>query len=138
MIAATSAEPDTARRTVAEGIAGLDAIASGRSFDSDLVRAIVAAIYAEPDEDPPTAEEFTDRAAGLADVLAACRTAATALAARADPADAAAYAQWLESIAARVCGASRTGGVMGVGGARVTAAEQRFLTDLGRALRGLS
>jgi predicted transcriptional regulator len=32
---------------VAEGLAGLDAIAAGRAFDSDLVRAVVAAIYAE-------------------------------------------------------------------------------------------
>jgi hypothetical protein len=136
MIAATSAEPDTARRTVAEGIAGLDAIAAGRSSDSDLVRGIVTAIYAESDDEPPTAEEFTDRPAGLSDVLAACRTASAILADRADPADAAAYRHWLETIAARVCAASRSGGVLGLGGERVSAAEHRFLADLSAALRG--
>jgi hypothetical protein len=135
MIAATSAEADTPRRTVAEGIAGLDAIAAGRSSDSDLVRSIVTAIYAEADEEPPTAEEFTDRPAGLAEVLSACRTASALLSKRADPADAAAYRQWLETIAARVCAASRSGGVLGLGGERVSAAEKKFLADLGAALR---
>ena len=134
MIAATSASADAPRRTVAEGIAGLDAIAAGRSSDSDLVRAVVAAIYAESDEDTPTAEEFTDRAAGLAEVLASCRAASTVLYARADPADAAAYRHWVSTVAARVCGAAKSGGVLGLGGERVSAAEGRFLADLGVAL----
>jgi hypothetical protein len=56
------------------------------------------------------------------------------LAARADPADSAAYRQWLQSIAARVCGASRSGGVLGLGRERFSAAERRFLADLGGAL----
>jgi hypothetical protein len=134
IVAATSAEPDGPRRTVAEGLAGLDAIAAGRAFDSDLVRAVVSAIYAEADDDRPAAEEFTDRAAGLAEVLAACRRATDVLAARADPADSAAYRQWLQSVAARVCGAARSGGVLGLGGEHVSAAERRFLDDLAIAL----
>lgn len=138
MIAAASAEADSTPRTVAEGIAGLEAIAAGRNSDSDLVRAVVAAIYAASDadaeDDPPTAEEFTDRPAGPAEVLAACRTASALLSARADPADAAAYRQWLQTIAARVCGASGSGGALGLGAARVSTAEQRFLADLGEAL----
>jgi hypothetical protein len=134
IVAATSAEPDGPRRTVAEGLAGLDAIAAGRAFDSDLVRAVVAAIYAESGDDRPVAEEFTDRAAGLAEVLGACREAAGVLAARADPADSAAYRQWVQSIAARVCGASRSGGLFGLGGEHVSPAERRFLDDLAIAL----
>lgn len=134
MIAATSAEADSPRRTVAEGLAGMDAIAAGRASDSDLVRAVVAAIYAESEDDQPAAEEFTDRAAGLAGVLATCEAAARVLAARADPADSAAYRQWLQNIAARVCRASRFGGVRGIGGDRFSAAERRFLADLGAAL----
>jgi hypothetical protein len=134
IVAATSAEPDGPRRTVAEGLAGLDAIAAGRAFDSDLVRAVVSAIYAEADEDRPAAEEFTDRAAGLAEVLEGCRRATAVLAARADPADSAAYRQWVQSVAARVCGASRSGGMLGLGGEQVSAAERRFLDDLAVAL----
>jgi hypothetical protein len=134
MIAATSAEADRPRRTVAEGLAGMGAIAAGRASDSDLVRAVVAAIYARSEDDQPVAEEFTDRAAGLAEVLAACEAAIGVLAARADPADSAAYRQWLQSIAARVCGASRSGGIRGIGGDRFSAAERRFLADLREAL----
>ncbi|NUT38051.1 MAG: hypothetical protein HOV79_33810 [Hamadaea sp.] len=135
MIAATSAEPDSDRRTVAEGLAGIDAIAAGMVSDSDLVRAAVAAIYAEADPDPPSAEQFRDRHAGITEVLVSCRAASLVLARRADPADAAAYRQWLQHIAARVCGASRTGGVFGVGGDHVSEAETAFLADLHRALQ---
>jgi hypothetical protein len=135
MIAATSAEPDSDRRTVAEGLAGIDAIAAGTVSDSDLVRAAVAAIYAEADPDPPSAEQFRDRHAGITEVLVNCRAASLVLAKRADPADAAAFRQWLLNIAARVCGAARTGGVFGIGGSHVSEAETTFLADLNRALQ---
>jgi hypothetical protein len=135
MIAATSAEAESPRRTVAEGLAGMDAIAAGRASDSDLVRAVVAAIYARSEDDQPAAEEFTDRAAGLAGVLTTCEAATRVLAARADPADSAVYRQWLQTIAARVCGASRSGrGLPRTGGDRFSVAEVRFLADLGAAL----
>src|SRR6187431_567537 len=83
VIAATSAEHDSPGRTVAEGLAGLAAIAAGRASDSDLVRAVVSAVYAETDGDGPDAEEFTDRDAGLAAVLAASREAVRVLTAHA-------------------------------------------------------
>lgn len=134
VVAATSAEADSPRRTVAEGLAGLEAIAAGRAFDSDLVRAVAAAIYAESGGDGPVAEEFTDRRAGVAEVLVACRRATEVLAARADPADSAAYRQWVQSVAVRVCGAARSGGVLGVGGDQVSQAERQFLDDLATAL----
>jgi hypothetical protein len=134
MIAATSAEPDSDQRTVAEGLAGIDAIAAGTVSDSDLVRAVVAAIYAEQDPDPPSAEQFLERHAGITEVLVNCRAASAVLQSRADPADANAYRQWLSSIAARVCGASRSGGVFGLGGSVVSAGEKKFLDDLYRAL----
>lgn len=131
VIAATSAEHDSPGRTVAEGLAGLAAIAAGRVSDSDLVRAVVAAVYAETDGDGPDAEEFTDRDAGLAAVLAASREAARVLAEHADPADSGAYRQWIQAIAAKVCAASRSGHFAGP---KVSSDERRFLTDLGAAL----
>src|SRR5438045_6145883 len=79
VVAATSAEPDTARRTVAEGLAGIDAIAAGRASASRLVRDVVAAIYAETGDEAPVAEEFHDRSGGMSDVLADCRAAAAVL-----------------------------------------------------------
>jgi hypothetical protein len=134
LIAATSAEADSHRRTVAEGLAGIEAIAAGRASDSALVREVVTAIYAEEDADTPTAEEFTDRAAGINQTLAACRHASEVLDTRGTRADAEAYRSWLTDVAAAVCGAARTGGMVGFGGARISVAERRFLDELRDAL----
>jgi hypothetical protein len=133
VVAATSAEADTSRRTVSEGLAGIEAIAAGRGSGSRLVRDVVGAIYHESDDDAPAAEEFRDRAGGIADVLDSCRVAARVLAERAGREDTDAYRHWLESIAARVCQASRTGGLFGMGGLVITPAEREFLAGLGAA-----
>lgn len=137
MIAATSAEPDSDRRTVDEGLAGINAIAAGADVDSELVKAIVGAIYAEADPDPPAAEQFRDPRAAITEVLVSCRAAAIVLDARATPADGQAYRHWLESIADQVCGAARSGGLLGIGGTTRSPAEQRFLADLLDALRNV-
>jgi hypothetical protein len=119
--AIASSEPAAgATDRVAEAVAGLSGIASGRSFDSDLVRAVAAAIYAETDRGPTLVEPGSPRA----DVLSDCRAIARLLASRADPADAAAYGQWIQSIAARSVGADD-------GRQQV---DEHFLAELGRAL----
>ncbi len=94
----------------------------------------MAAIYDEPDDDRPAAEQFAHRAAGIAGVLEACRFAAQLLAERAGRVDADAYRHWLVAIATRVCHAARTGGVLGLAGAAVSPAERRFLAELEAAL----
>jgi hypothetical protein len=132
--AGSAAEADRGRQTVAEGLAGIDAIAAGRFSASPLVREVVAAIYDETGDEEPVAEEFRDRARGIAEVVAACRTGAALLAERVSREDADAYRHWLESIAARVCQAARSGGIFGLGGMPVSDAERRFLADLGAAL----
>lgn len=135
VIAATSAELDTPRRTVAEGLAGLEAIAAGRSSPSRLVREVVAAIYAADDGEPTAAAEvFNDPEAGIAQTLTACRHANAALRSKAGLVDADGYRAWLAEVAATVCGAAHTGGVFGIGGARVSVAESRFLDNLADAL----
>jgi hypothetical protein len=130
MIATVSLWDDGPRRTVAEGLAGLDAIAAGRWSDSDLVRAVVAAIYAEPEEDPPPVARppVLDPLARQAQVLADCRRVVAALRASADPADSAAYRHWVQQVAVRVCRAARSGG------APATGATDHFLDQLGAAL----
>jgi hypothetical protein len=121
-------QEDHSRRTVAEGLAGLDAIAAGRSSDSDLVRAVVAAIYAEPEEDrPQQPADRDDPQAQLAQVLADCRRVVDILRAGADPADAAVYRHWVQQVAVRVCAASGSAGEPGRRG---------FLDDLAVALFG--
>lgn len=129
VVAATSTGPGRPRRGVGEGIAGLDAVAAGRAFDSDLVRAVVAAIYARPDEASPPADRLTDPG----DVLVACRAVVRVLERRADPADSAAYRQWVQSVAVRVCRAVAGGGWHPVGDP-LSPADRRFLDRLGDAL----
>ncbi|MFG1954096.1 hypothetical protein [Micromonospora sp. NPDC048830] len=123
LVAAATPAPGHPPRGVAAGLAGLDAVAAGRAFDSDLVRAVVAAIYSRHDGSTPPADRLTD----LVDLLAACRAAVGVLRRRADPADSAAYRQWVLSVAARVCRAAPAGGP-------AAPADRRFLDRLGGAL----
>jgi hypothetical protein len=135
MIAAASVKPDSDRRTVDEGLAGINAIAAGATSQSRLVRAAVSAIYAEVDPDPPTAEQFRDPGTGLAEVLVSCRAAAMVLDSRATAADALAYRQWVRSIADKVCAATKSDGALGIGDASFSEAERQFLAKLAEALR---
>ncbi|MEU4752967.1 hypothetical protein AB0F93_18525 [Micromonospora tulbaghiae] len=121
LAAAAAPGPGRPPRGVAAGLAGLDTVAAGRAFDSDLVRAVVAAIYARHDGATERDERLTD----LVDLLAAARAAVRVLHRRADPADSAAYRQWVESVAARVCRAGQT---------TPSPADTRFLDRLGGAL----
>jgi hypothetical protein len=132
VVAATSAEADSPRRTVAEGLAGIEAIAAGRDSASGLVRDVVTTIYHETGT-PSAAEEYRDPASGIAGVLACCRRAAGVLAVRAGREDADAYRHWIEAIAARVCHASRGTDLLGFGGPPVSEAEWHFLAELAAA-----
>ena len=71
LVAAASAGPGRPARDVAAGLVGLDAVAAGRASDSDLVRAVVAAIYARHDN----AAAPTGGLGDLADLPPACRAA---------------------------------------------------------------
>ncbi|MEU4779854.1 hypothetical protein [Micromonospora sp. NPDC023633] len=126
IVAAAAPGPGRPRPGVAAGLAGLDAVAAGRAFDSDLVRAVVATIYARHDG----ATDPADRLADVVDLLAACRAATRVLRRRADPADSAAYRQWVQSVAARVCRAATAGAA----GLPPAPADRRFLDRLGDAL----
>ncbi|MFC3504207.1 hypothetical protein ACFOOK_25015 [Micromonospora krabiensis] len=130
IVVAAAPGPGRPRRGVSEGLAGLEAVAAGRSFDSDLVRAVVSAIYARHDAGPPTAG---DGSVDLVDLLASCRAAVRVLDRRADPADSAAYRQWVQSVAARVCRPVPAGGVL-LTGMGPAPADRRFLDRLGDAL----
>ncbi|MFF5174248.1 hypothetical protein ACFY3U_16635 [Micromonospora sp. NPDC000089] len=129
LVAAASPAPGRPARGVAAGLAGLDAVAAGRAFDSDLVRAVVATIYAR--HDGASTGEW--REAELVDVLAACRAAERVLRRRADPADSAAYRQWVQSVAVRVCRAAPATGPVTLT-LSPAPADLRFLRRLGDAL----
>jgi hypothetical protein len=130
MVAAASAGADDPRQMVGESLAGLEGIAAGRSSDSDLVRAVVAAIYAESAGPHPLVDR-RDPARRAAATLSACRRAVAVLAEHADPADSAAYRQWVQSVAVRVCRAGEdVAPVSRLGPVRRTG----FLGELRRAL----
>jgi hypothetical protein len=122
LIAATTVAPDQSRRGVPEGLAGIEAIATGRTSASRLISDIVAVIFAEQlgEGDP---WEFADPRSGIANVLVECRVAARTLENRVSSTDAAAYRAWLIDIATTACA-----------GAPAQPVERRFLVDLALAL----
>ena len=131
LIAALAAAPADGRRT-AEGIAGIEAIASGLASPSPLVREVVGSIYSESHREPE--ELIGDGDVGAVQTLAACRYASEVLGARCEPADAAAYRQWVSHIAAVVTGVAQ--GAAGTGHTgRVGLVKSRFLYALGGVLR---
>src|SRR5215831_17754555 len=93
----------------AEGIAGIEAIASGLASPSPLVREVVASIYSESHQEPTELLGDGD----MLQTLAACRYASELLAGRCPAQDADAYRGWLRHIAAVVSGVAQ--GMAGTG-----------------------
>ncbi len=137
--AASAAESDGTRRTRAEGAAGQEAIAAGREAGNGLVERVARELVSrlgDPEEgaEPPVIAP-PDPPAALADVIERARAAAALLRGKADPGDAGAYRHWLVTIAEQVAGASRSGGVLGVGGDVVSESERRFRDELAAVLQ---
>ena len=128
LMAALAAAPAEGR-LAAEGVAGIEAIASGLASPSPLVREVVASIYSESHREPT--DLIGDGEA--VQTLAACRYAAEVVAARSPVEDATAYRAWLRHIAAVVTGVAQ--GVVAEAPGRVGLAESRFLYALGGVLR---
>jgi hypothetical protein len=138
VVAASQAESDGSRRTLAEWTAGMTAIADGREAASPLVRDVATEVVArqgdvEEGEEPPVIT-FPDRDAGIADVLQRAGAVHSLLAAKAEQADAEAYRFWVVTVAEQVVGAAKSGDVFGIGGDVVTEPERRFRDSLAAAL----
>jgi hypothetical protein len=130
VVATTLAVAGPPDRRMAEGLAGIDAVAAGRFSACGLVREVVAAIYAEGDTEPPVpAPPGTSVEGALAD----CRRAAAVLG-RQPRAAADGYRSWLVSVAARTCHARLPGGLAERGTRAAPAAERLFLSRLTAAL----
>jgi len=140
LLAASAAEADGARRTAAENAAGMAAIADARDSATGLVQAIATEIVTrlgEPDGEEEAGLPIfapADPVAVASDALDRAKAAAQLLAERGDEAEAAAYKHWLVTIADEVVTAASSGGVLGIGGTTVSAAERSFLDDLARVL----
>jgi hypothetical protein len=86
--------------SVADGLAGLEAIAAGRTSGSQLIQDVVAAIYSEQaPEVPDLALPGTDARRAVIQVLADARSTVRMLARRVSDAEAGAYRGWLVEIA---------------------------------------
>ncbi|WP_422739486.1 hypothetical protein ACN263_09790 [Micromonospora sp. WMMD729] len=138
LTAASAAESDGTRRTMAENAAGLESIGAGRESASPLVAAVAGEIVTRVG-DPEAGEELpviapADPQAYLDDVLVRAREAAVLLAARVDEGEAGAYKHWLVTIADQVVGAASSGGLLGLGGESVSDSERRFRDRLAHVL----
>ncbi|MCX4473274.1 hypothetical protein OOK41_23705 [Micromonospora sp. NBC_01655] len=138
LTAASAAEPDSARRTMAENAAGLETIATGRESASPLVAAVSGEIVSRVG-DPEAGEELpviapADPRAMIEDVLNRAASAARLLAAKVDEGEAGAYKHWLVEIAEHVVGAASSGGILGLGGDQVSDSERRFRDRLSEIL----
>lgn len=137
MVAASQAEHDGTRKTVAEWQAGITAIRDGRDSSSTLVRTVadevVDRIGVEEGGLPPVFE-YPDRDAGLADVIARAGTAHTLLVDKAAHADAEAYRYWVVTVADQVIGAAKSGDFLGIGGDVISDNERVFRDQLAAAL----
>lgn len=140
LTAASAAESDGTRRTMAEGEAGHDAISLGRESASPLVSAVADELVSRLG-DPETGErlpviEPADPEGLIDDVLGRAREASALLGTRVGDGEAGAYRHWLVSIAEQVVTAASTGGLLGLGGEQVTESERRFRDRLSAALAG--
>ncbi|MEU7973935.1 hypothetical protein AB0B48_18060 [Micromonospora sp. NPDC049089] len=138
LTAASAAESDSTRRTMAENAAGLETIAAGRESASPLVVAVAGEIVTRVG-DPEAGEELpviapADPGAYIDDVLLRAGEAGTLLAARVDEGEAGAYKHWLVKIAEQVVGAASSGGLLGIGGESVSDSERRFRDRLAHVL----
>lgn len=138
LTAASAAESDGTRRTLAEGAAGLEAVSAGREGASPLVAAIAQEVVSRAG-DPEAGEQLAlatpdDPQAYLKDVLDRAAAAAALLRAKVDEGEAGAYGHWLVGIAEQVVTAAPSGGVLGIGGDLVTEPERRFRDELAKVL----
>ncbi|MEO3778665.1 hypothetical protein ABGB16_17795 [Micromonospora sp. B11E3] len=138
LTAASAAEHDGARRTMAENAAGLETISAGRESASPLVAAVAGEIVVRVG-DPEAGEELpliepADPRAAIEDVLSRAAGAARLLAARVDEGEAGAYRHWLVEIAEHVVSAASSGGILGLGGDVVSDSERRFRDRLAQVL----
>lgn len=138
LTAASAAESDGTRRTMAESAAGLETISSGRESASPLVSAVAQDVVSRVG-DPEVGEELPmiepdDPQAMIADVLDRARTVSRMLAQKVDQGEAGAYKHWLVKIADEVVGVASSGGLLGIGGDQVTENERRFRDHLSHVL----
>jgi hypothetical protein len=126
MYVITAEKGGTLRESMAVGKAYAEARES--STGSPLVDEIVAGVGGA------TPERFTSKEQLQAEAVGRIREAKEELATKADEADIAAYRDFILAVARRVAEADKSGGVLGVGGERVTEHETAAIEEIRAAL----
>ncbi|PZF90629.1 hypothetical protein [Micromonospora deserti] len=138
LTAASAAESDGTRRTMAENAAGLETISAGRESASPLVAAVAGEVVTRVGDPEAGAElpviEPADPRALVEDVLGRARAAAALLAVKVNEGEAGAYKHWLVEVAEQVVGAASSGGILGIGGDVVSDSERHFRDRLAQVL----
>ncbi len=125
--AASAAQHDIAYRTNHEIESGFVASANGRHSGNAFVTEVAGDCMRIFDRRSVIAgTDFHDRDAAIDSVLERVTSVVAIVNAKADPADATAYRQWLADISNVVISAARSGDFLGFGGQLVTASEHRF------------
>lgn len=103
---------------------------------SDLVKAVTADLETAEARQQSTPTELQGKTPDQVRTAAleACRQAAAVLEKKAKPDEAQAFKQWLLSLGQRVAEAAKEGGILGIGGTRVSAQETAALNDLSSVL----
>ncbi|MBX3070362.1 MAG: hypothetical protein KF883_07720 [Thermomicrobiales bacterium] len=132
-------EPATEIASLVEEAAGLTELArgAGERPDCRLVQEVFAACREASDDETPALELSQQGVENLIpETLLLSGQVAELLARTVEPDEAGAFSSWLLDAAESSCAAARTGGILGIGGPRISDAEAQFLAALDSALRG--
>jgi hypothetical protein len=140
-VAVTAASPSGPIGVVKEMFAAGKIVARAKTdgASNELIKA-VAADLATPEGRAQATEGIQTEFAGAtpdqikARAIESLRRAAAILDAKADPQEAREFKLWLRSIAQEVAAAAKEGGFLGIGGERVSEAEQVALREIAEAL----
>jgi hypothetical protein len=131
---AITTDPATGLGSIIEEVTGLTQLSQGATQrpESELVQAVFAQ-YKENGAGEAATLELSQQAVEnlIPETLLRARDAAHILAAGASEVEAIAYKSWLLETAEAVCAAAKTGGgLLGIGGKRVSDVEEEFLNNL--------
>ncbi len=135
---AVTVEPVDGFGSLLEEVAGLTELSQGAMErpDSELVQAVFAAYKEDGAGESRTLELSQQGVENLIpETLNMAAQVAELLGTRVTSDEAQAYSSWLRSAAQSACSAARSGGILGIGGRRISDREATFLTDLEAAFR---
>jgi hypothetical protein len=132
--AASSVQPDNATRTHRENEAGFLTIALGRQRPNAFLTEVARQTFDSYDHELAVSGVDANTPEGIDTVVERAGWIWAAVRAKAAPADADAYRQWLLDITDEVITAARSHGLLGIGGTLVTPLEQGLRDRLAAAL----